>query len=203
MGRPVRRSSGDIDGHQREIWERGGRRNVRTSVDAEDAQRDIRVPGVPRRGARSARACREVRIDGAPVPPSVPDGSPRDVEVTWRLDAPRVRGRTEARRGRHDRGLGPVLEESRRRLVWAEEGPAGSVRNVRSPRLGGARPRGGRAQPEEQPDAGPLGPANADDYRMRATTRSPMSTRPRWPSFAGPGLIIVTSPGTIPAASWM
>ncbi len=54
------------------------------------------------------------------------------------------------------RSLGTVPEKPGRRVVRPEERTARSVRHVRSAGLGGPASGRGRAQPEEQPDAGAL-----------------------------------------------
>src|SRR2546422_10591403 len=47
--------------------------------------------------------------------------------------------------------------ESRRWVVWAEEGSSRAIRDVRPARAGGPASRRGRTQPEKQSDASPLG----------------------------------------------
>src|SRR5262249_7422278 len=84
-----------------------------------------------------------------------------DAEATRRLDAARERRRAKAGRGRHRRGLGALAEEPGRRLVWAEEGVAGPLRELRAARDGGARARRGGARAEETPDAGDVPTASA------------------------------------------
>src|SRR3989304_4330698 len=59
--------------------------------------------------------------------------------------------------GRDRGGGGAPARQPRPRLVRPEEGAERSLRSVRSAGDGGARSRGGRAQSEEQPDAGPVG----------------------------------------------
>ena len=57
----------------------------------------------------------------------------------------------------HRRGLGPLRRQPGRRLVRHEEGAPRTVRDVHPAAHGGPRARRGRAQPAQQPDAGPIG----------------------------------------------
>jgi hypothetical protein len=65
--------------------------------------------------------------------------------------------RAETSQGRHRRGVGALPRQPGRRLVWHQEGPSRSIRDVRpaAPRSAGAGRA--RAQRPEQPDASALG----------------------------------------------
>src|SRR5437588_94305 len=136
-------------------------RHQREPLEPENAQRQLRVPDVPGRVSQPARHRLQGGKDRAALPPERDRRPPRDAEEAGRLDAARQRRRAEAGGTGDRRSVGPLRAKSCGRLVRPEEGASRQVRHVHAAAPGRARPGRGRAQPEEQPDAGTLN-ATAD-----------------------------------------
>src|SRR4029079_3552606 len=94
--------------------------------------------------------------DRAPLPAALHRGPARHAQAGRGLDAARRRRRAEGSEGGHRRGVGSIGEQSRRRLVWPQEGPAGPLRELRAACPRGPRTRRGGAQPPQQSNASPV-----------------------------------------------